>query len=158
MGKVAYVAVLYPVKERTNYHLVYLTRHPYGIKVFMEESAKVALVQKQVRAHTQQERRIEKTGQGEMFSDTAVPANTKDQVDLTEVKKYWLSKLTSIPKSFGIIELADMLEETDWFVMDFQNAFKELENEGLVKNLDKLKKRPVNAVKFEKEEKLVRIK
>ncbi len=58
----------------------------------------------------------------------------------------------------GIIEPADMLEETDWFVMDFQNAFRELENEGRVENLDRLRKRPVHAVNFEKEEKLVSIK
>ena len=154
----AYVAVLHPVKERTKYHLVYLTRHPLGIKVFMEESGKVAIIQKQVRAHTRQEQRIDRTGQCEMYSDTAITSNTNDQIDLEEVKKYWLSKLSSTPKSFGIIELADMLEETDWFVMDFQNAFRELENEGWVKNLDKLRKRQVHTVKFEKEEKLVRIK
>jgi three-Cys-motif partner protein len=154
----AHVAVLHPVKERTKYHLVYLTRHPLGIKVFMEESEKVSLIQRQVRAHTQQEQRLEKTGQYEMFSDTVITGNTNDQIDLDEVKKYWLSKLSSTPKSFGIIELADMLEETDWFVTDFQNAFKELENEGWVKNLDKSRKRPVHTVKFEKEEKLVRIK
>jgi len=154
----AHVAVLHPVKERTKYHLVYLTRHPLGIKVFMEASEKVSLIQRQVRAHTQREQRIEKSGQSEMFCDTEITGNLNEQIDLDEVKKYWLSKLSSTPKSFGIIELADMIEETDWFVMDFQNAFKELENDGRVENLDKQRKRPVHTVKFEKEEKLVRIK
>jgi three-Cys-motif partner protein len=154
----ACVAVLHPVKERTKYHLVYLTRHPLGIKVFMEESEKVSLFQKQVRAHTQQEQRIKRTGQCEMFSGIAIKGSTNDQIDIDEVKKYWLSKLSLTPKSFGIIELADMLEETDWFVMDFQNAFRELESEDRVKNLDRQKKRPVHTVKFKDNERLVRIK
>ena len=50
-----------------------------------------------------------------------------------------------------------MLEEKGWFVSDFQDAFRELENEGRVKNLDATRKRPVNVVNFEKGEKLARV-
>jgi three-Cys-motif partner protein len=153
----ACVAVLHPVKDRTKYHLVYLTRHPLGIKVFMEESEKVDLVQKKVRAHTKQERRIEKSGQYEMFPLRSITDDTFDQIDMSEVKKYWLTKLSSTQRPFGIIELAEMLEETDWFVSNFQEAFRELENEGLVKNLDAARKRPVNPVNFEKNERLVQL-
>jgi len=32
--------------------------------------------------------------------------------------------------------LADMIEETDWFINDFQIAFKELHDDGRVKNID----------------------
>jgi len=64
----AYVKVLYPQKDRTEYELVYLTRHPLGIVVFMEESAKLDIIQKKVRAQAKQDRRVEKSGQQEFSS------------------------------------------------------------------------------------------
>jgi three-Cys-motif partner protein len=157
----AYVAVLDSVKDRTKYHLVYLTRHPLGIKVFMEASAKVDIVQKTVRVHTKQEKRIEKSGQSEIFTDSVEMVRDDDRVDLLEVKKYWLTQLSSIPKYFGIIQLADMLEETDWFIGDIQSAFGELEEEGKTRNIDSKGKRRTSFVHFEenkgKGEQLVRL-
>ncbi len=153
----AFVAVLDPVKDRTKYHLVYLTRHALGIKVFMEASEKVDIVQKTVRTRAKQDRRLEKTGQSDMFTDQEDIAADDDRIDLEEVKQYWLTLLSSTPKQFDIMALADMLEETGWFISDFQDAFRELESEGLAKNLDATRKRPVNVVNFEKGEKLVRI-
>lgn len=151
----AYVKVLDPYKDRTKYDLVYLTRHPKGITVFMEASEKLDLVQKNVRAQAKQVRRIERSGQGEFF---AAEAKVKDdEIDLSEVKDYWLNKLSPEPKRFGIVELADMLEDTGWFISDFQNAFRELEKEGKTKNLDATRSRPVNAVNFDKNENLIRI-
>ena len=47
------VPVLYPTVERTLYHLVYLTRHPRGITVFMDASEKLDLVQRRARAQAQ---------------------------------------------------------------------------------------------------------
>lgn len=55
---------------------------------------------------------------------------------MSEVKDYWLSKLSYEPKQFGIEEFADMIEETDWFINDFQVAFRELHDEGKVENID----------------------
>jgi hypothetical protein len=66
-----------------------------------------------------------------------------------------------MPKYFGIIQLADMLEETDWFIGDIQSAFGELEEEGKVRNIDSKGKRRTNFVHFEenkgKGEQLVRL-
>lgn len=152
----AFVRILDPFKDRTKYHLVYLTRHAVGIKVFMEASEKLDLVQKFVRAQTKQERRVARTGQGELF-----PAGTdisKEGKDLAEVKEYWLGKLTFNPKRFGNEELADMLEETGWFISDFQKTFNELVEEGKVKNLDSPRRRPVHAVHFDKRESLIKVK
>ena len=152
----AYVKILDPYKDQTKYDLVYLTRHPLGIKVFMEASEKLDLVQKFVRAKVKQERRIDKSRQKELFPAEINIAN-EDKVDLSDVKDYWLSKLSFKPKRFGIEELADMLEETDWFISDFQKAFNELISEGQVKNLDASRKRPVHAVHFDKGEFLKRL-
>ena len=152
----AFVKILDPIKDRTKYHLVYLTRHPLGIKVFMEESEKLDLVQKYVRARTKQDHRVLKTGQGELF-----PAETSifsERMDLAAVKDYWLEKLTFDPKRFGIDQLADMLEETGWFISDFQQAFNELIDEGKVKNLDAPRKRLVHAVHFKDGEYLSKVK
>jgi len=151
----AFVRILDPFKDRTKYHLVYLTRHPVGIKVFMEASEKLDLVQKFVRAQAKQERRVARTGQGELF-----PAGTnisKERKDLAEVKEYWLGRLTFNPKRFGNEELADMLEETGWFVRDFQQAFNELIDEGKAKNLNSPRKRLVHAVHFDKGESLMKV-
>jgi len=152
----AFVKTLDPIKDRTKYHLVYLTRHPLGITVFMEESEKLDLVQKYVRAQTKQDHRISRTGQRELFPAEAGIFCAR--MDLAAVKDYWLEKLTFDPKRFGNDQLADMLEETGWFISDFQKAFNELIGEGKVKNLDAPRKRPVHAVHFEKGESLIKVK
>lgn len=152
----AFVRIFDPYKNRTKYDLVYLTRHPLGIKVFMEASEKLDIVQKFVRAQVKQERRIDKSGQRELFpAEINVPNGNK--TDLSEVKNCWLSKLINEPKRFGYEELADMLEETGWFVSDFQKAFNELISEGKVENLDALSKRPVHAIHFDKKELLRKV-
>ena len=157
----AYFCVPDPCKDRTKYHLVYLTRHAKGIKVFMEASEKLVPEQRKVRAQAKQNKREGRTGQIEMFSsETTIDDKEiefKTQLEILKVKDYWLKKLTSTPKRFDIIDLADMLEETDWLISYFQQAFKELEEEGKVKNLNKTRKRPVNVVNFEKGEKLMKI-
>jgi hypothetical protein len=122
----------------------------------MESSEKVDIVQKTVRTRAKQDRRLEKTGQSDMFTDQEVITSDDDRVDLEEVKKYWLTLLSPTPRQFDILMLAEMLEETGWFIGDFQDAFRELESEGRVKNLNASRTRPVNVVNFDKGEKLVR--
>jgi len=153
----AYVKILDPYKDRTKYDLVYLTRHAMGIKVFMEASEKLDIVQRKVRAQAQQKKRIENTGQGELFPADATLKNKDDKVDISDVKSYWLHKLTDKPKYFGIDELADMLEETGWFISDFQKTFNSLQTEGKVRNLDAKRRRPVHAVHFDKGEYLEKV-
>ena len=148
--RTARVRILYPSKDRTFFDLVYLTYHPMGIKVFMEESEKVDIIQQKVRAQTKQKNRIEKTRQMEFdFIDDSAISSHDSVVDLSEIKEYWLSKLEINPKRFGVTELADMLEETDWFISHSQMAFKELQQEGKVINMDSARIRPKNVVHFD---------
>lgn len=143
--------------DRTLYHLIYLTRHPKGITEFMAASEGLDVVQKKVRALAKQNNQVEASGQFALFgADQTIKAN-EGHPDLSEVKAYWMTKLSSIPRQFGIPELAEMLEETGYFIGDFQKAFKELEKEGKVKNEDARRARPVNAVNFEKSERLVKL-
>lgn len=153
--RAAYVSIQDPVKDRTKYHLVYLTRHPLGLIKFMGASEKMDIVQQQVRVKTKQQRRIEATGQGEMFEDT-VDQDDVNSVDLDVVKQYWLNHLTDLPKQYGYEDLADILEETNWFETNLQQAFNELIEEGKAVNLDATKKRPKKPVHFNKKERLQR--
>jgi len=155
--RTVYVKVQMPTRDRTLYHLVYLTRHPKGIVEFMEASEKLDLVQKKVRALAKQDERIERSKQTEMFSAVEHISDVRSDIDLTEVKEYWLKLLTTLPKRFGTREFAEMLESTEWFPGDFQKAFSELAKEGKVRNLDAKRARPVKAVNFEKTEALLRI-
>jgi three-Cys-motif partner protein len=156
-ARTAYVRVLDPWKERTKYHLVYLTCHALGIKVFMEESEKLRIIQKRVRAQAKQDHRIERTGQMEMFSAPQAFKQDEGEMEIAAVKSYWLNVLGPSPKRFGIKELADMLEDTDWFIGDFQKAFSDLEAEGKVRNLDAKRKRTKNPVHFDKGERLEQV-
>ncbi|MEW8692657.1 MAG: three-Cys-motif partner protein TcmP [Candidatus Thiodiazotropha endolucinida] len=155
----AYVTILDPVKDRTKYHLVYLTHHPLGIVKFMDASEKMEIVQKQVRAKTKLKRRIEATGQHDLFSAEIGPTTDEDTIDIKVVKNYWLDKLSDVPQIFRIDDLADILEETNWFESNLQQAFKELADEGKVTNLDAPtpNRRSKNPVHFKKKERLQRI-
>jgi three-Cys-motif partner protein len=160
--RTAYVQVLKPLKDRTLYHLVYLTRHPKGITEFMEASEKLDIVQKINRETAKQQHRIEKSGQGEMFAADEDMLETRLHSDLSEVKTFWLKKLSFTPRYFGVEEFADMLEETGWFMKDFQKAFGELVKDGKARNIDDEKgKRRSQFVHYErnsgKGERLVKI-
>lgn len=155
--RVVSVPVLYPTIDRTLYHLIYLTRHPKGIIEFMEVSDKLELVQR----HAREDAKHRELGswQREMFSASSLIGKEKRAV-VFEAKPYWLNRLSSTPRRFGIEELADMIEETGWFESHFQVAFHELEKEGTVKNLDASGRRRTKFVHFtalgNKGERLVR--
>jgi three-Cys-motif partner protein len=143
------VPILYPVKDRSMYHLVYLTHHPLGIVKFIEASKKLDLVQRKVHEQAKQEKRIAATGQGELFVAHEHVPEKDGRVALDEVKEYWLKILSVRPQLFGIEKLADILEETGWFESDFQQAFGELQREGKVENLDAPRPRRTRFVHFE---------
>jgi three-Cys-motif partner protein len=59
--------VLHPEIDRTHFNLIYLTRHPEGVKVFKEAEKKAMEVQEAARAEAQQRRRVAREGQPELF-------------------------------------------------------------------------------------------
>lgn len=134
------VPIQRPDKDRTLYHLVYLTRHPLGIVKFMEASEHLEFVQKAVRIQAKHDKKIETTGQCELFGAFENIKIEQGTVPICVVKEYLLRQLAFQPQLFGIDKLADMLEETGWFESNFQEAFHELQNEGKVKNHDDAEK------------------
>ena len=121
----------------------------------MDASEKMDIVQKHVRAKTKQQRRIESTGQDELFTDD-INSGATDTMDMEVVKQYWLDSLTRTPRVFGYEDLANMLEETNWFETKLQQAFKELTEEGKVVNLDAPRKRPKKPHHYDKNQRLQR--
>lgn len=161
--RTAHVPILYPLRDRTLYHLVYLTRHAKGIAVFMKASEKLDIVQRRVRAQAKQELRESRTGQCEFAFELCNDPEGVENVDSSEVRSYWLGKLSPHPHRFGIEQLADMIEETGWFESDFQAAFGKLASQGIVANLDDgTKRRRKKYVHFEAQhnqgEHLIRLK
>ena len=146
----AYVRVLDREKDRTKYHLTYLTSHPHGITVFMAISEALEPVQKLVRAATKQSSRIEKTGQDEFWSAEELADTAEQPVDIAEVERFWLDRLSIRPTTFGEAEFADLLEETDWLPGDFQRALGNLITAKRVENLDAEGKRRSRFLHFEK--------
>ena len=134
------VPILRPDKNRTLYHLVYLTHHPLGIVKFMEASESLDFVQKAVRIQAKHDKKVETSGQSELFGALESTNVERGNITIGVVKEYWLRQLSPQPQLFGIDKLADMLEETGWFESNFQEAFRELQKEGKVKNLDDAEK------------------
>jgi hypothetical protein len=57
-----------PAADRTYFHLVYGTRHVKGLVEFRKVEEKFVEQQEQIRLTAKQDRRVERTGQGEMFA------------------------------------------------------------------------------------------
>lgn len=158
-GWIVFQPILHPQMNRTWYHLVYLTRHPKGVEVFSEVSDKVESIQAQVRREVREVRRSEKTHQTAFPLPGVSEASDmlREQEALEEVREYWLRRLTSQPQRFGLHELADMIEETDWSKAILQMGLRSLIQEGLVINTDAKRARPRNPVNFDQDEHLKRL-
>lgn len=145
--------VLHKSKERVHYHLVYLTRHHKGIVKFAEASEKIGSLQKIVRA----QRKLDSSDQGSLFSAEELVENEGGaRANLDDVKAYWLTHLTNQAERYDEARLADMLEETGWLTRDFQDAYRELQVEKKVENLDGSSRRTKHYVHFDKGERLRR--
>lgn len=139
-------------RERTKYHLVYLTSHSKGIVEFAKLSEHVAIIQRKVRFEAKQVR----TGQKDMFGIDDATIEKLESAEIVDVKRYWMSRLGTTARVYKDDDLADMLEDTDWLVSDFERAFKELQLEGKTENMDAKRKRPVHPIDFKKGERLRR--
>lgn len=147
----AYVRVQDREKDRTKYHLVYLTSHHHGIVVFMDISEELEPVQKLVRASTKQASRVERSGQEELFAAKDMVASDDQAVDIAEVEQFWFEELPDEPKRFREAEFADLLEQSDWFPGDLQRALGNLISSGKARNLDMKRPRSKKFLHFEKD-------
>lgn len=145
--------VLHKAKERVHYHMVYLTRHHKGIVKFAEASEKVESLQKIVRTQT----KLDSSEQQSLFTAEDLVAHADGvATNLGNVKAYWLMQLSDQPVRYDEARLADMLEETGWLTRDFQDAFRELQAEKKVENLDGNPRRTKHPIHFDENERLRR--
>lgn len=150
-----YVRVLDRTKERSKYHLVYLTTHPKGVVEFMGISEGIDLIQKRIRASTKEAIRSAKTGINDLFGADTYVDDRDGHADEAVVMQYWRDFLSGgAVKTVGEEEFANMLEETDWFPGDFQRALSGLIDAGEVENLDAPRKRPKRPLHWEDSERL----
>ncbi|MDP1652552.1 MAG: three-Cys-motif partner protein TcmP [Rhodocyclaceae bacterium] len=140
-------------KNRTKYHMVYITRHPKGIIEFAGQSENVDFIQRVVRVQTAREA----SGQDDFFAPEEEAEQLNDgRVQPEAVKHYWLSLLDTEARPFDDTVLADMLEDTGWQISDFQQSFGCLLSQGKVENIDARGKRQKYFVHFDKAERLRR--
>lgn len=146
-----HATVLNKDKDKTIYHMVYLTRHPKGMIEFSRISRKVAIFQHRVR-HEKHER---ETGQMPLIAAEDDDFQVEVVADIEDVKTYWLARLSSQSREYNEADLADWLEETGWLEYDFQQAFNALKKEKKVENLDdRTNRRRERFVHFDKNEQL----
>ena len=147
-----YVTILDPVKNRTKYHLVYLTRHPLGIIKFMEQSEKLHPIQTTVRAAAKLNMKNEKSGMKDMFGiDADQTLDTDKSTD--EIENYWIKLFESGPLVITQEVLANALSVTNAFPSDMQRAFGNLIAAGKIENLDAdISRRRTKLFDYEKKE------
>lgn len=149
-ARTAYVTVLHPEKERTKYHLVYLSCHPRGVIEFMNISQAVDIVQARVRLASQLAERSSRAGTMDMFVDHAVAEADGSRSTPEEVDRFWLDYLSKGERKVDQVAFADILESTNWLPRELQASLARLIEQGVVVNLDAVgKKRTARPLHFE---------
>ncbi|HEY8099298.1 MAG TPA: three-Cys-motif partner protein TcmP [Burkholderiaceae bacterium] len=150
-----YVTILDPLKNRTKYHLIYLTRHPLGIIEFMEQSEKLSPVQDTVRTEAKINRKNENSGTIDMFGADANQPIEK-MVNWNELENYWSEKIGEKILIVTQEVFAHALCDTNAFPSELQQALKNLIEQKIVINLDAASKRRKYFVDYNKKERLSR--
>lgn len=132
----AYVKVLYPRKERTIYHLVYLTTHPKGVIKFMDVCENSSLLQGEVRAKIREDKKKQQTGMKDLFGDEApFVDNSENKNNEPNIDQYWLNYIKNT-RTIQESDFADILEDTNWFPRELQASLGRLIASNKVINLD----------------------
>ena len=80
--------ILHPLFDRTNFHLIYATRHALGVEVFKEAEKSAMGVMEQARSEAQKRTREKRTGQGELFGSEVL----HDPTYYESLRERYLSK------------------------------------------------------------------
>jgi len=135
-GRSSYVPINRPGTNKLLYFLVYLTRHPLGIKVFKEEAEKMMVAQRVTHAEVQLRKQFEAAPVLDLFatddaSDQCINATDNRLL----AKQFLLKKLSTTPVLIDYECWALWLDESNLYPSDLQFGMKELINDGLVTNL-----------------------
>jgi three-Cys-motif partner protein len=160
--RTAWFPVEFSAKDRVFYYLTYVTHHVKGMIVFLEESARAAKYQQEVKFVVRQKRRETATRIHDIFGDElGASENAGGWVtDDDDSRSLWLELLPTAGAEIRIVEehIADMAEKCGCLISDLQAALRRLIADGLVLNVDARRARPTNAVDFKRGERLRRVK
>ncbi|MEO6292673.1 MAG: three-Cys-motif partner protein TcmP [Burkholderiaceae bacterium] len=145
----AHATVLDPRKDRTKYHLVFITTHHKGIIKFKETYEETSVLQDKARAEIRENKKKQVTGMVDMFNaeepfvDTTINKNNEPLID-----HFWL---TYIGESRIVDEkdFADILEAEPWFPKELQASLSRLIKDQKVKNQNALKPRRSRPLHYE---------
>jgi three-Cys-motif partner protein len=145
----AYATVLDPRKDRTKYHLIFITTHHKGIIKFKETYEVSSILQDKARATIRESRRSQSSGIIDMFS------NEEPYIDQTETKNnepliddFWLKHIGA-ERTINESEFADILESTNWFPKELQASLGRLISSNKVINLNAKRPRRTRHLHFE---------
>jgi three-Cys-motif partner protein len=146
----AYVKILDPQKNRTKYHLIYVTTHPKGIIKFMETIEVADDLQEKVRARIRDDKKVQKTRTQDLFAeDEPYVDESLSKANEPKIDDYWLQHIGT-ERKIDEAGFADILEETNWFPSELQASLSRLILNKKIKNLDAPKPRPKRPLHFEK--------
>jgi three-Cys-motif partner protein len=133
-ARAAHARVMNPERDRTKYHLVYLTSHPLGVVKFMEISAMADRVQAQVRAVKRDQKKAAANHMDELWSAGTMVDIDAGHASASDVDAFWQNYLCGGDRLVNTTAFADILEETDWFEGDLQASLLRLIRTGNVVN------------------------
>jgi len=147
--RAAHVQVLDPEKNRTKYHLVYLTSHPKGVIEFKRLSEPVEEAQQKIRADKRASKKQQTTGMGDLFGPESFLDPEAGHAGAAEVDRFWHAYLKDGPRKIDMHAFATILEKTDWFERDLDASLVRLIKAGKVTNCSAdAKRRPKHPVHY----------
>lgn len=136
-GRSAYVPINRPGTNKLLYFLVYLTRHPLGIKVFKEAAEKMMVAQRVTHAEILLRKQFDAASALDLFAMDS----TADQCVMASdnrllAKRFILGQLSASSLLVDYERWAAWLEQSNLYPADLQLGMKELVVDGRVRNLD----------------------
>ncbi|MET3181707.1 UNVERIFIED_ORG: three-Cys-motif partner protein [Variovorax guangxiensis] len=133
-ARAAHARVMNPQRDRTKYHLVYVTSHPLGVVKFMQISEVADRIQSQVRAVKRDKKKAVDKGMDELW-----PVGSMVDFDAThavpkDVDEFWQAYLADGDRLIDTPAFANILEKTDWFEGDLQSSLVRLIKAGRIVN------------------------
>jgi three-Cys-motif partner protein len=133
-ARAAHARVMNPERDRTKYHLVYVTSHPKGVVEFMDISEKADRLQSKVRAVLRDQKKAANEHNDELWAPGTMVDFDAGHASASEVNSYWQKLLSGGDRTINMAAFADILEETDWFEGDLQASLVRLIKAGKVVN------------------------
>ena len=133
-ARAAHARVLNPERDRTKYHMVYLTSHPKGVVEVMEISEKADRLQSKVRAVLRDQKQVASKGTALLWAPGSMVDFDAGHASAAEVDMFWQKFLSGGDRLIDMAMFADVLEETGWFEGDLQTSLVRLIKAGNVAN------------------------